>query len=81
MAYTKTTSLEARAELFRVFCGKTPKKSLLKPLEQLTDSQFSELQNWVGGNQRVCVWTTNIGLMEAINSLVEEAIGNTNIVA
>lgn len=81
MANTEITAIEAKKDLFKLFCGRAPKKSLLKPVEQLSDAEFTELQDWVGGHQKMCVWTTNIGLIEAIDALVDDAIGNANIVA
>ncbi len=44
----------------------------------LTDQQTIELQDWCSMNARP-EWSTGIGILEAAELLVEEAIANANI--
>lgn len=80
MSLFPDTEIECREELYKVFCGKAPRIDLIKvSCDKLSDTEFLELQDFVGGNQQVATWTTNISVMEAIDSLILEARGNDNI--
>ena len=80
MSLFPNTEIECREELYMVFCGKKPRIDLIKvSCDKLSDSEFSELQDFVGGNQQIATWTTNIGVMEAIDNLIVEARANGNI--
>jgi hypothetical protein len=46
--------------------------------DELTDEQFSELQDWAS-NHVIPHWSTGLGLIDAAEILVKSAIENANI--
>jgi hypothetical protein len=80
MLSNKIDKFAAKKELYKVFLDKLPREELIrKSLSDLEDNEFTELQDFVGNHQKVCNWSTNIGLMEAIEHIVDDARGNDNI--
>jgi hypothetical protein len=66
-------------EVYDLFLDKIPRIALLKDPGSLTDSEFMELQNFIGDHQKVLCWSTNIGIIEAVKTIVEGARDNQNI--
>lgn len=54
------------AEIYDVFLNKTPRKELLKDPRELNDKEWTELQNFIGGHQKVLTWSANISIMDCV---------------
>ena len=69
-------------EALKAVCGDAEPPSFVQGylLQDLTDAQNMELQDWCADN---CVphWATGIGAMEAAERIVKEAVDNANIPA
>ena len=66
-------------EVLKATTGKSPPKFVLGySFENLTDEQFSKLQDWAIVNVKP-VWLTGIGLLDAAENQVKEAVSNGNI--
>lgn len=75
---------EPLRDMLRWLTGKAPPKFVTGyTYKNLTDEQSSELQDWaVNTLDRTPVyWGTGIGVIEAAEKLVEEAVSNGNIPA
>jgi hypothetical protein len=62
-------------EAYSLFLEVTPPKRICRPPEQLTDEEYLELQDWCSeaGKRQ---WMTGIGVIEAVNGLVETSMEN-----
>lgn len=69
-----------RAVLKRIM-GKAPPKFVRGyDYSNLTDDQHGKLQEWVGMNIPDSIyWSTAIGIIDAAETIVAEAVGNANI--
>jgi len=48
--------------------------------DNLTDDQHSQLQDWVGMHiSEEIIWSTAIGIIDAAENIVAEAVANANI--
>ncbi|XZE52562.1 hypothetical protein SH139x_004263 [Planctomycetaceae bacterium SH139] len=76
IADVKDPLYEALAALTRA----TPPETMrgIDSTEELTDEQFSELQDWAS-NHVIPHWSTGLGLIDAAEMLVKSAIENANI--
>jgi hypothetical protein len=73
---------EPLRDALRVLCGgKAPPPYVTGyDYSNLTDSERDQLQNWVSLNLAAGIyWSTAIGVIEAAEKLVEEAVANANI--
>jgi hypothetical protein len=69
-------------EVLRRLVGKAPPKFVRGyDYSNLTDKQHEELQSWVldGISDTVLYWSTGIGIIEAAETIVAEAVENANI--
>jgi hypothetical protein len=67
--------------VLRVFCTESP-PAFVKGYDysNLDDDQHARLQEWVGCHLNPIIsWSTAIGVIEAAQTIVEEAIANANI--
>jgi hypothetical protein len=66
-------------KVLRAMTGKKPPKFVKGyDYSNLTDMQHQELQDWAATNARP-TWLTGIGLIEAAEKQVQEAVDNANI--
>lgn len=70
------SEIELRQEVFALFCDglKPPRELAVKDLED----KVCELQDWLGEHLSIG-WVTHITIIDAVDSIVEEAIDNGNI--
>lgn len=69
-------------QVLRRLVGKSPPKFVRGyNYSNLTDVQHAQLQDWVGSNinNTVLYWSTAIGIIEAAENIVAEAVANANI--
>ena len=66
-------------EVYNLLLDECPDDKYLKHVSDLTDSEFWYLQNYVGEHCKL-ESNTNIGIIEAVEHIVQTAIDNENIV-
>lgn len=71
------TRQEAIEDLITLFCGRSPPITVER-LSQLSESEFEKLQTFLV-NEAELPWLTGIGMLEAIDTLVDEAVGNSEL--
>lgn len=54
------------------------------PIEMIHDyyldsDKCTDIQDFIGGNSTRLTWSTNVGILDAAEFIIEEAIGNCNI--
>jgi len=70
---------EAYTDLFMLMCGDEPPVKIPDHIERLgflDDKDYEELQNFVADKVHL-QWLTGIGVLEAMDHLVDEAINNS----
>jgi hypothetical protein len=71
------TKTEAIRDLIILFTGKEPPFPIhVYELRKLSDAKYEQLQSFLI-NEAKCQWLTGIGILEAIDMLVYEAIANS----
>ena len=65
-------------EVYILLLDKCPEDKYLRRLSDLNDTEFKYLQNFIGEHSLLQLYT-NIGVMEAIEHIIETAICNENI--
>jgi hypothetical protein len=71
---------QAYKDLFLLFCGELPPINIGNPdrLTRLSESDYERLQGFVASKLRL-QWATGIGVLEAMDHIVEEAVGNSEM--
>lgn len=70
---------DAFREALAAIVGKDPPEYVRgHGLKGMTDKQVEELQDWCSMNARP-EWATGLSMLEAAEMIVEEAVGNANI--
>jgi hypothetical protein len=66
-------------EVYNLLLDECPDEKYLKHISELTDFEFLYLQNYVGEHSKL-ESNTSIGIIEAVEHIVQTAIDNENIV-
>lgn len=69
-------------DALQVICGKEPPPYVRGySVRDMTDAEYGMLTSWVlnDGLNRAIDWTTGIGVIEAAEHIVKEAVSNANI--
>ena len=71
---------QAYKDLFMLFCGELPPVKIGNPqkLTRLDEATYERLQNFVADKLRL-QWATGIGVLEAMDHIVEDAVGNSKL--
>lgn len=79
--YSQGSPKHPLREALKLLMRKAPPKFVQGyDYSNLTDAQHTELQDWVGTHiPNAIYWSTAIGIIEAAEHIVEEAVGNANI--
>ena len=69
------TRQEAIEDLIILFCGHSPRIQVER-LSDLDEAAYEQMQSFLASYTKL-PWLTGIGMLEAIDSLVDEAIANS----
>lgn len=80
----KTTKLTVYKNVLALFLDKLPNDELilnyLNGYESRSNDGFEDMQNFIGLNLKSTLhWSTSIGIIDAIDIIIKEAISNGNI--
>jgi hypothetical protein len=71
---------QAYKDLFLLLCGELPPVNIGNPqrLTRLDEATYERLQHFIADKLRL-QWATGIGVIEAMDHIVEEAVGNSEM--